>query len=284
MPRQCPPLCPPASAPDSILVSVKQVPEVGITLVCISPNSLALLFECHASPAAEETTWAHPMGASSTLHALSVVLHILLVATLPSVMGWSLTIIGWTRIACSALSLTLLQIRVVNKLVSKPTQPLKSGDGANSVAVCLHCVGLTHPKDGKKHPPIPAPGQHCLLQAVGPKAITVEQVNPIEIAPVSVMHARLSHLILGGLEGTSNPLCPVPLHLVSKGGYPTRTNQEKRYLVHEGTSKEPSLSHLQLYLGLHELGSVALPLNCFHQVLLGEATVASLDGQDAVQT
>lgn len=270
-------------------VQAPDVPEVGIALVSIAPDTLTSPPECLASPAAVVATWAHPVGARSALQALCVVLHIFLVAALPS-SGRTCSSIGWTRGGHSstrsprnALSLALLQIWVVDKLVSKHTQPLKPGDWAYGCAVGLHRVGLAHPKDGEKHPPVPAPGKHRLLKAVGAKAVSVEQVNAIEVAPVSVMHARLPHPIPGGPECATHPLGPVPLHLIGKGGHTTRAYQKEGDLVHESTCKEPGLSHLQLYLCLHELCGEALPFYRIHQVSFGKATMASLDGQYAVQ-
>jgi hypothetical protein len=131
---------------------------------------------------------------------------------------------------------------------------------------------------------VPAPRQYSLLQTVGSKAVTIEQVNSIEVAPVRIVHARLTHPVPGGPEATTNPLGPVPLHLLSKGRYATSTNAKEWLLVHKRTSVKRGGANLQLHVGPHELGSEALPFHCLHQVLLWEATVSSLYCKNAIKT
>ena len=130
---------------------------------------------------------------------------------------------------------------------------------------------------------MPAPRKHSLLQTVRTKAVAVEQVNAIEVAPVCIVHARLSHPVPGGPEAATNPLSPVPLHLRSKRRQATSTNAKEGLLVHKRTCVEGGSANLQLHVALHELGSEALALNCLYQVLLREATVSSLDCKNAIQ-
>lgn len=90
-PRQRPPKCPPAP-PSSI--QARDVPEVGIALVSISTDTLALPPDCPTCSAAVVATWAHPVGTSAALAAPRVVLHVLLVATLPSTRRTRLSMAG----------------------------------------------------------------------------------------------------------------------------------------------------------------------------------------------
>lgn len=114
---------------------------------------------------------------------------------------------------------------------------------------------------------MPALNKHHLLDAVASKAATVEQVK---VAPVSVMYARLPHPTPCSREAATNPLSPVPLHLISKGGYTTKPNQKEGDLVHESSWKEPGLAHLQIYLRLHELALKRSPITASTKCLVGK--------------
>lgn len=220
-------------------------------------------------------TSAHPVGGHTARSTLRVVLHVLLVPTLARRGART----SFILITC----LVRLEVRVVDELVRELHQPLVSGDGPDRSAVCLHGIGLAHPQQREKHTTSPGAGLDGHLQTVLPEAIAVEQINPVKVATVGVMHYWLADLVLRSLEATVCPLTSVPGHLLCIKTGPAAANQEQGDLVHEGPGVKRCLANFQVDFHLHERLGEALAPHFVDQVLLGEAAVTSLDCKDGME-